>query len=156
MRPKKFIRSPVSGWNAESTRCFACHRSSMDKLDTLPCLTRNQEWIHVQWKTSYQQQLVAFNKASKGWLKKVFYRTGSLAPRLTPHLEAVGITLLLVYAVVPQSFLPKETIQCGGAWTRPTENNMLNYSCNQANLIFPHRWLVRLDFRWLIFPNSGW
>lgn len=120
MRPKKFIRSPVSGWNAESTRCFACHRSSMDKLDTLPCLTRNQEWIHVQWKTSYQQQLVAFNKASKGWLKKTSYRTGSQALRLTPHLEAVGITLLLVYAVVPQSFLPKETIQCGGAWTGPT------------------------------------
>lgn len=38
-----------------------------------------------------------------------------LAMRLTLHLEAVGITPLLVYAVVPQSFLPKETIQCGGA-----------------------------------------
>lgn len=38
MRPRKFMRSPVSGWKAESTRCFACQSSSIDSLDALPCL----------------------------------------------------------------------------------------------------------------------
>ena len=120
--------------NSSAHQCLGGMQSPLDALHAT-----DHQWINwilypvwpeirnefmVSDKKSYQQQLVAFNKASKGWLKEAFYRTGSLAPRLTPHLEAVGITLLLAYAVVPQSFLPKETIQCGGAWTGPTENNM--------------------------------
>ena len=52
-----------------------------------------------------------------------------------------GHTTKLVYAVVPQSSLPKETIQCGGALNRPTENKSTCLT-NPVNLIFPHRWLV--------------